>query len=102
VNALDLRESEDGVTLKVRVQPRASRDGFAGERDGALVVRLTAPPVEGAANQALVRLLGKALGLAPYALRIVGGATGRNKVVAVAGLDAAAVRARLAEAPSRP
>jgi len=102
VNALDLRESEDGVTLKVRVQPRASRDGFAGERDGALVVRLTAPPVEGAANQALVRLLGKALGLAPSALRIVGGATGRNKVVAVAGLDAAAVRARLAEAPSRP
>jgi uncharacterized protein len=93
--ALDLRESEDGVTLKVRVQPRASRDALGGERAGALVVRLTAPPVEGAANEALVRFLGKALAVAPSAVRILAGATGRNKVVAVAGLDAAAVRARL-------
>ena len=99
--ALDLRESEDGVTLKVRVQPRASRDALGGERAGALVVRLTAPPVEGAANEALVRFLGKALAVAPSAVRIVGGATGRNKVVAVAGLDAAAVRARLGGDPPR-
>ncbi|HSB60088.1 MAG TPA: DUF167 domain-containing protein [Vicinamibacteria bacterium] len=79
----------------MRVQPRASRDALAGERQGALLVRLTAPPVEGAANQALVRLLGRALGVAPSAVRVVGGSTGRNKLVAVAGLDAAAVRARL-------
>jgi len=79
----------------VRVQPRASRDALAGEREGALLVRLTAPPVEGAANEALARLLGRALGVAPSAVRVVGGATGRNKRVAVAGLDAAAVRARL-------
>jgi uncharacterized protein (TIGR00251 family) len=83
------------VTLKVRVQPRASRDALAGEREGALVVRLTALPVEGAANEALARFLGKALGVAPSAVRIVSGATGRNKVVAVAGLDAAAALARL-------
>jgi uncharacterized protein (TIGR00251 family) len=83
------------VTLKVRVQPRASRDALAGEREGALVVRLCAPPVEGAANEALARFLGKALGVAPSAVRIVSGATGRNKVVAVAGLDAAAAQARL-------
>jgi len=93
--ALDLRESEGGVTLRVRVQPRASRDALGGERQGALVVRLTAPPVEGAANEALVRFLGKALAVAPSAVRIVGGSTGRNKVVAVAGLDGATVRARL-------
>ena len=79
----------------MRVQPRASRDALAGEREGALLVRLTAPPVEGAANEALARLLGRALGVAPSAVRVVGGATGRNKRVAVAGLDAAAVRARL-------
>lgn len=79
----------------MRVQPRASRDALAGERDGALLVRLTAPPVEGAANAALVRLLGKTLGVAPSALRILAGSTGRSKVVAVEGLDAAAVRARL-------
>ena len=79
----------------MRVQPRASRDALAGERAGALVVRLTAPPVEGAANEALARFLGKALGVPPSAVRIVAGATGRNKVVAVAGLDAAAALARL-------
>ncbi len=79
----------------MRVQPRASRDALAGERAGALVVRLTAPPVEGAANEALARFLGKALGVPPSAVRIVAGATGRNKVVTVAGLDAAAAFARL-------
>jgi len=79
----------------VRVRPRASRNAIAGEREGALVVRLVAPPVEGAANEALARFLGKALGVAPSAVRIVAGATGRDKLVAVAGLDAASARARL-------
>ena len=93
--ALDLRDAKGGVTLRVRVQPRASRDALAGEREGALVVRLTAPPVEGAANEALSRFLGKALGVAPSAVRVVSGTTGRNKVVSVAGLDAATARERL-------
>ena len=66
--ALDLRDGEGGITLRVRVQPRASRDALGGEREGALVVRLTAPPVEGAANEALARFLGKALGVAPSAV----------------------------------
>jgi uncharacterized protein (TIGR00251 family) len=94
--ALQIREGPEGVRLKVRVQPRASRDALGGEREGALVVRLTAPPVEGAANEALVRLLGRALGVAPGAVRVVSGARGRSKVVAVAGLDATAVVQRLA------
>jgi hypothetical protein len=51
--------------------------------------------VEGAANEALARFLGKALGVAPSAVRVVSGATGRNKVVRVAGLDAATARERL-------
>ena len=93
--ALDLRDAQGGVTLRVRVQPRASKDGLSGERAGALVVRLTAPPVEGAANEALARLLGKTLGVAPSAVRVVSGATGRNKVVSVSGLDAATARRRL-------
>jgi hypothetical protein len=93
--ALDLRETGGGLTLRVRVQPRASRDAVSGEREGALVVRLTAPPVEGAANEALARFLGKTLGVAPSAVRVVSGATGRNKVVSVAGLDAATARDRL-------
>ena len=93
--ALDLRDAAGGITLRVRVQPRASRDALGGEREGALVVRLTAPPVEGAANEALARFLGKALGVAPSAVRVVSGATGRNKLVSGAGVDAAAARERL-------
>ncbi len=93
--ALDIRTTDAGLTLRVRVQPRASRDAVSGERDGALVVRLTAPPVEGAANEALARFLGKALGVARSAVRVVSGARGRNKVVSVAGVDAATARERL-------
>jgi uncharacterized protein (TIGR00251 family) len=93
--ALDLRTTGEGLTLRVRVQPRASRDALGGERDGALVVRLTAPPVEGAANEALARFLGKTLGVAPSAVRVLRGASGRDKVVSVAGLDAAKARERL-------
>jgi uncharacterized protein (TIGR00251 family) len=93
--ALDLRATGDGLSLRVRVQPRASRDALSGEREGALVVRLAAPPVEGAANEALARFLGKTLGVPPSAVRVVSGASGRNKVVRVAGLDPATARERL-------
>lgn len=93
--ALDLRDTGGGITLRVRVQPRASCDALGGERDGALVVRLTAPPVEGAANEALARLLGKTLGVAPSAVRVLTGASSRNKVVSVSGLDAASARERI-------
>lgn len=79
----------------MRVQPRASREGIGGEREGALLVRLTASPVEGAANKALARFLGRALGVAPSAVRIVSGASGRQKRVAVSGIDIATVRERL-------
>jgi uncharacterized protein (TIGR00251 family) len=92
---LDLREDDDGVTLRVRVQPRAARDTLSGEREGALVVRLHAPPVEGAANTALQRFLGRALGVAPSSVAILRGQTGREKLLRVDGLSAAAVRARL-------
>jgi uncharacterized protein (TIGR00251 family) len=81
--------------LRVRVQPRASRPGSWGARGGALLVRVAAPPREGAANEALLRLLGRELGVAPSALRILRGAAGREKVLSVRGLTAEAVRARL-------
>jgi uncharacterized protein YggU (UPF0235/DUF167 family) len=60
-----------------------------------LVVRVTSPPVEGAANAALVKLLGKALGLPPSAVRITRGMTGRNKSVLLVGMDVAGVRGLL-------
>lgn len=92
---LDIREADGGVTLRVRVQPRASREGVAGERSGALLVRLTAPPVGGEANAALVRFLGRLLGRPASAFRLVRGATSREKVLQLSGLTAAAVRERL-------
>jgi uncharacterized protein len=96
--ALDLREGPgDGVTLRVRVQPRASREGVSGLRDGALVVRLNAPPVGGAANSALGRFLGKALGIPPSAVSLVRGLASRDKLVRVEGLGPQAIRQRLGE-----
>jgi uncharacterized protein (TIGR00251 family) len=94
---LELREDTGQVVLRVRVQPRSSRNALGGERDGALVVRLTAPPVDGAANKALLRFLARSLRVAPSALRIATGAKGRDKRVSVRGLDAAAVVTRLGE-----
>jgi len=99
--SLDIDERDGAVTLRVKVQPRASRDELAGARDGVLVVRLTAPPVDGAANEALTRLLGRVLGTAPSAVRIVAGARGRQKRVAVEGLDAATARTRLGSTGGR-
>jgi len=86
------------VTLKVRVQPRASQDALGGVRAGALVVRLSAPPVDGRANEALARFLGRVLDVPPSAITLLRGATGRDKVLCIAGTDAATVRARLAGA----
>ncbi len=95
---LELREADGVVTLAVRVQPRAARDAIVGQRAGALVVRLTSPPVEGAANAALVRFLAAALGLPASAVELVRGARGRDKLLRLRGTTAAAVRARLVSA----
>jgi uncharacterized protein (TIGR00251 family) len=80
----------------VRVQPRASRSEIVGWRaDGALSVRVTAPPVEGQANAAVAALLAEALGLRPSAVTVERGARGRDKLVRVEGLTPAEVRQRI-------
>ncbi|GMU40029.1 MAG: hypothetical protein AMXMBFR23_08950 [Chloroflexota bacterium] len=73
--------------LSVRLTPRASREGIEGVRDGVLQVRVSAPPVDGAANEALLRLLAKRLGVPRSALAIVLGDTSRTKVVEVDGIE---------------
>lgn len=83
------------VRLDVRVSPRASKNAIDGVRDGRLVVKVTAPPVDAAANDAVVALLSKALGLPKRQLSIVIGAAGRNKTVELAGVTAEAIRSRL-------
>ena len=96
--------------ISVRLTPGASRDAIGGFRAGAgdgrtrgdvLVVRVTAPPVDGRANDALLRLLACVLDLLPSALRLVAGESARSKVVEVDGLDARQVRQRLEDASSR-
>ncbi|HZN10065.1 MAG TPA: DUF167 domain-containing protein [Blastocatellia bacterium] len=86
---LKLTVREGAVTFAVRALPRASRSEILGELDGALKVRLAAPPVEGAANEELVRLLAKRLGVPRRQVTITAGATSRHKLVRVDGLAAA-------------
>lgn len=81
--------------LRVRVQPRASRDEVLGWREGVLALRVTAPPVEGEANRAVEALLAGALGVRRSAVTVVRGERGRDKLVRVAGLTDDEVRARL-------
>ena len=80
------------VRFDVRVVPRASRDAIVGEHDGALKIALTAPPVEGAANAALIAFLAKALGVAKRAVTIASGEASRQKRVQIEGVTATDVR----------
>jgi uncharacterized protein (TIGR00251 family) len=80
-------KSGDALTFAVRVVPRASRSEIVGEHDGALRVRVAAPPVEGAANVELVRTLARALGVPSRAVEIKSGHASKTKLVRVAGVD---------------
>lgn len=88
---------EAETQIRVKVRPRAPRTELRGiAADGTLDIRLKAAPVDGAANQELLRFLGrKLLGVAPSSLRVVRGATSRDKTVGVTGLTAEEVAARL-------
>jgi uncharacterized protein (TIGR00251 family) len=88
-------EAPGAALVRVRLQPRARREEIAGERAGALLVRVTAPPVDGRANAALCRLLAKAAGLPPTSAEVVRGASSRDKLVRLEGVSAADVPARL-------
>jgi uncharacterized protein len=81
--------------IAIRLQPRASRAAVVGERDGRIVVRVTAAPVDGRANAALCALIAKRAGVPRSRVRVVRGQTARDKVVRVEGADAATVRAAL-------
>ena len=89
------------VLLKVRVIPRAAKSGMAGMRGDAWLVRLKAPPVDGAANEELIAILAQALGVPERAVSIASGARSRQKSVRVSGIDAATAAARLASAQPR-
>jgi uncharacterized protein len=90
---MDLRLSEkDGaVTLDIAVKPRSSREGVGPVQGDRLCVAVNAPPVDGKANEAVVRVLAATLGVARSAVSIVRGETGRKKTVRIAGVSTAAV-----------
>ena len=89
---IELVQREKGVAFAVRVVPRASRDAIEGEWQGALKIRLTAPPVDDRANEALRRLLAERLKVPLAAVRIISGERSRSKRVEVRGVTAQQVR----------
>lgn len=77
----------DEARIEVRVQPRSARDELNGIRDGVLHARVSAAPVDGAANQALCRMIARRAGVAPSRVEVVLGARGRRKLVRVVGVE---------------
>lgn len=95
MSRLSVTTTAGGVRIAVRVMPRSSRTAIDGIRDGRLLIRVTAPPVDDAANEAVIAVVASRLALPRQAVRIVAGATARNKTIAIAGMTATAVLARL-------
>jgi uncharacterized protein (TIGR00251 family) len=85
---IECTESDGALTFTVRVVPRASKSAVVGEHDGALRVRVAAPPVEGAANEELKRLLAKEFGVAARDVEVTSGHASKTKVVRVRGANA--------------
>jgi uncharacterized protein (TIGR00251 family) len=95
---LALTGGDDGLRLRLRVAPGARRDGLVGVHGTALKLAVRAVAEKGRANEAVLRLLAEALGIPLPGLTLVAGASSRDKVVAVRGLDAAELRRRLSAA----
>ena len=92
---MEITERNGSVVFAVRLSPRASRDAIEGEFQGALKVRLTAPPVENRANEALRRLLAASLNVPASAVKIVSGEKSRTKRVSIEGVSSAQIFALL-------
>jgi uncharacterized protein len=94
---IPVRDTPGGATFAVKVHPRAKKNAITGEIGGALKVALTAPPVEGKANQACIEFFAKLLKVSRSSVTIASGQTSRNKVVRVAGVTAQCVHDRLGQ-----
>jgi uncharacterized protein (TIGR00251 family) len=86
-----IRDDGRAIAIDILVQPRASRAKIGPVHDGRLKIAVTAPPVDGEANAAVIELLAKQLGVARGAIEVVAGATGRRKTVRIAGVARAAI-----------
>jgi uncharacterized protein (TIGR00251 family) len=94
---LTIRETEEGVSFAIRVLPRSSKCGLAGLQGDALKIRITAPPVDGRANEACILFLASLFHVTKNRIAIEAGHKSKNKQVSIAGLTREDVRAVLAE-----
>ncbi|MCQ2559735.1 MAG: DUF167 family protein [Clostridia bacterium] len=92
---LSLKEEKDGVLLKVKVQPKASRNQIVGSMEDALKIRLTAPPVDGKANLACLKFLAETFRVSRQQVELVSGQTGRQKLIRIIGLSPAQIQQAL-------
>jgi uncharacterized protein (TIGR00251 family) len=90
-----LRESKKGLTFDIQVIPHASRSEIAGVQEGAFKIKVTAPPVEGAANEACIKLLAKELGLKKSQMEISSGAKSRKKTVLIKDISKAKLETKI-------
>jgi uncharacterized protein (TIGR00251 family) len=90
-----MNETPSGIELHVRAVPRASKNEIQGIHDGALKIRLTTPPVDGKANQALIKFLSKLLKISKSQIRLAQGETNRHKTLRITGITATDLRSRL-------
>jgi uncharacterized protein (TIGR00251 family) len=86
------KADQEPALLAVRIQPRASKNEIIPMEGGAFKIRLTAPPVDGAANEALVKFLSDVLGIAKSRIMIISGETSREKRIRISGMSEAEVR----------
>jgi uncharacterized protein len=92
---VSIRENNGGVFFAVRVHPRAKKNAITGELGEALKISLTAPPLDGRANEACIAFLAELLNLPRSSITIASGQTGRNKVIRVAGISVEELQKRL-------
>lgn len=93
-----LHDGRKGAAIAVRVTPRASRNQIVSiQNDGTVKVHLTAAPVDGEANEALIRFLAEVLGVARSRIEIVAGATGRDKLISVLDMDSETLHGKIME-----
>jgi uncharacterized protein (TIGR00251 family) len=92
---IQVHDTEAGATFAVKVHPRAKKNAITGEVGDAMKLALTAPPVDGKANDACIEFFAKLLQVSRSSVTIAAGQTSRNKVIRVAGISAEEVRSRL-------
>lgn len=85
---IDLKDKDGAVTIKLRIQPRASRTEMVGEHNGAIKLRVAAPPVDGKANDECRRFLAKLLKVGATSIEIISGDSSRDKVIRVSNISA--------------